>query len=236
MSLMKKIKKRLKKSVKRIQSVAKKVEHVGKRVAQKTMPSSVRHGLSKVVRNPVFQTVALTVATAGVGALAQGLGRQAITSTLLKNAAISGVKKAAVSAAVKGVAKEVVKNKIESSAKQIAQNTPNYVTAGKVINTAGAVAQPIAATISAQGGNAQQAWINSQAYKDTVLTANNAAMRAQVKSALMAQGVPANQLEAATDAAILQLSNNAISEKKDSLGLGTVALVAVPILFAMMGG
>ncbi len=247
----------LKKAFKKVKKVAKKVESAGKKVAQKTMPSKVRKVLSKVVQNPVFQTVALTVATAGVGTMAsaaasgalknmgakmvaktvgQTLAKQATTGAILKQAAITGVKRAATQQVAKGVAKRIVAVSVKNTRPQLAQAAPALNRAGAVVNTMVAASIPTAAKIAQQGGNPTEQWVQSDTYKDTVVAATDTALRANVIAQLRANGMPENQLQQGADIVINDLSTKAVDAKKEGMGLGTMALVAVPILFAMMGG
>lgn len=242
----------LKKLVKKVKKVGKKIENVGSSAFKKVLPTNVYNAASKVVRNPVFQAVAVGVATAGVGsvltssanATAKSVGTKMLgnlagksVGQIVKQSAVNAVKKEAAKAVISHGVKSIAAVKVEEAAKKdLEKIAENATQASKAIEQLTINAAPIATQIAQNGGDVAAQLVQSETYLKAVTDATGAATREQIKAQLRAQGVPEDQLDIAADAAIAGLAENAVSEKKSEFGAGTFALVAVPLLLALIGG
>jgi hypothetical protein len=207
----------------KLKKVGKKVSKTVKKGSTKVLGKKVTGALSKVVQNPVFKTVAIGLATAGAASV---LAKGAQAAKVAK--VTGGINK--MSKVAKGVKAVKTAKAIKDSVKK----------GGKVIQqvVADPEIQQVANRLQESGASQaaiENAWVNSSAYQGAVATSVNSAIRPQVEQALQSQGVPPQQIPQMAEMAVEQIAVNAAEEQKSNTSLGKVALIGLPIIFALMG-
>lgn len=208
----------------KLKKVGKKVSKTVKKASTKVLGKKVTNTLSKVVQNPVFKTVAIGLATAGAA------------SVLAKG--VQAAKAAKVAGGINKISKAAKTVKAVKTAKAIKDSVKK---GGKVIRQVAAdpEIQQVAERLQESGASQaaiENAWVNSSAYQGAVATSVNSAIRPQVEATLQSQGVPPQQIPQMADMAVEQIAANAAEQQKSNTDLGKVALIGLPIIFALMGG
>jgi hypothetical protein len=207
----------------KLKKIGKKVSKTVKKASTQVLGKKVTKALSKVVQNPIVKTVAIGLATAGAASV---LAKGAQAAKVGKVAGgINKLSKAAKTVkAVKTV--KAIKNAVKKGGTVVAQvaKDPEIQQAAEKLQEAGATQAQI-----------ETAWVNSQAYQGAVASSVNQAVRPAIIQQLQSQGVPPAQINQAADYAIDQIAANAVETQKDSMGIGKLALIGIPIALALMG-
>lgn len=247
---------------KAVKKVAKKAENVVRKVRDKALPSKVAKELSRAAKNPVVRGVALvgaamvagpavagalkggaaTLAKTAVGKAAVGAGAKAATVVTAKGVAGTVAKAAVSSAAQKAIGKKLTK-KQKLAVENQAQLTPDI--ANTIAKNNAAVMnspefQEVVKTMQAAGATPeeiQQAWVNSQNYQQmATYNAAQASYPAIVRQ-LNSAGIYGQQAEDLARAEALQVGQEAAESVKDNTNtIGKIALIGIPLAFALFGG
>jgi hypothetical protein len=233
-----KLKKAVKKTVKTVKSVAKKVDQTARAIEKKIVPPKLLAVQKKVRNNKIVQGAAIAVASVYAGP---------VVAAALKGGAVKAISgKAILSAAAKGAAKVAVK---EGVVKAVNKKVSSKQKAALAAASAQAAAQvnelrrspefeKIYTSLKAAGKTDNEVldtWVNSDTFKAVASKNAAATILPGIEQQYTSAGAPpsvAHQM-AAQDA---QAIATQAADNVGGLSLGKVALFAIPVMFALMGG
>lgn len=243
---------KLKKAVKKVVKIHKKVlspvakvhRQAYRKFKRKALPDKVERAVVKIEKSPITKAVAIGAATFFAGPavyaalgfqapaqgalsthLAKSAGKEVLKGKLSKKLSKKAKKKALkVQKAMLAKEQQQANAQIEAELRDIVDD-PAFVGMAKKMLAEGKSVDDIVST-----------WKQSDAYKNAATIAATGAVYPAAYNEMIASGASPEDAAQYAQAAAANVGEQAATQVQNSGGLGKVALIAIPLLIAALGG